>query len=212
MTRVRVKVCGLTRLDDAERAVESGADAIGFVLWPRSPRHIAVAAAAAIARRLAPFVTRVGVFVNASVGDVESAVRDIGLDAVQLHGDESAMTYAQVGARLIKAVAPMTDEETAGALNQPAEVTLLVDAADMTSRGGTGRQADWTRAAALARVRPIILAGGLTTENIAEAIDRVHPWAVDVSSGVEDAPGRKNAQRMRAFLAAVRDSRPQEVP
>jgi phosphoribosylanthranilate isomerase len=198
-----VKICGLTRWEDADLAVRLGADAVGFVLWDRSPRHISAAEAAAIAVRLPPFVTRVGVVVDMPAPQVAEAARTAGLDAVQLHGDEPAGAYAGVARRVIKAVSLEQEEDIARALALPPDVTILVDAADRTRRGGTGQRANWTFAAELARARPIILAGGLTAETVGEAIDRVHPWAVDVSSGVEDAPGIKNARRMARFFDVV---------
>jgi phosphoribosylanthranilate isomerase len=201
--RPRVKVCGITRAEDAALAVHLGADAVGFVLWDRSPRYIRPAAAAAIGRAVPPFVARVGVVVNMPAADIAPLMSAAGLDAIQLHGDEMMDDYAGVGARVIKAVALEADADVARAMTWPAEVTILVDAADRARRGGTGQRADWTRAAALARHRPVILAGGLTAENVAEAVGLVQPWAVDVSSGVEDAPGVKSARRMEEFFAAL---------
>jgi phosphoribosylanthranilate isomerase len=203
VTRVRVKICGLTRAEDAARAIALGADAVGFVLWPASPRALAAADAAVIARALPPLVVRVGVFVDTPPEDVAAIVRDVGLDAVQLHGDEDAASYAGVPARVIKAVAvdDASDLDRARAL--PDFVTPLVDVRDPARRGGTGRTANWTAAAALARSRPIILAGGLTAENVADAVRTVAPWAIDVSSGVEQAPGIKSESRLAAFFDAL---------
>ena len=202
----RIKVCGMTRAEDVREAVRQGADAIGFVLWAASPRAVAVADAARIAAAVPPFVARVGVFVNASPAEVARAVREVGLDAVQLHGDENVDAYRDIGARLIKAVAPDTPQALEDALRLPAEVGVLVDARDPEKRGGTGRLGHWRHAAEIARVRPVILAGGLTALNVAEAIAVVRPWAVDVSSGVEDAPGIKSAARLSEFMSAVRAS------
>jgi len=201
--RPRVKVCGITRAEDAQLAVRLGAGAIGFVLWERSPRQIAIRDAAAIAKALPPFVTRVGVFVNLPPDEVARAVRDIGLDAVQLHGDEAVAPYGAVGARLIKAVAPGSDEDVERALGLPAAVTVLVDAVAMAERGGTGRQADWPLAAEISRHRPVVLAGGLTASNVADAVAAVEPWAIDVSSGVEKSPGVKSRRRMEEFFAVL---------
>lgn len=205
MTRVRVKICGLTRAEDAALAVSLGADAVGFVFWPQSPRAIAVADAAAISRTLPPFVTRVGVFVNASPEEVAAAVREACLDAAQLHGDESVLRYQSAAPRLIKAVAPDNVDDLAAAAALPSDVTVLVDTLDRDRRGGTGRTADWKRAAELARVRPIVLAGGLNAVNLSTALGEVRPWAVDVSSGVEESPGVKSAARLRELFAAVRN-------
>jgi phosphoribosylanthranilate isomerase len=198
-----VKICGLTRWEDAELAIRLGADAVGFVLWDRSPRHVAAAEAAAIVARLPPFVTRVGVVVDTPPEAVGAAAREAGLDAVQLHGDESIAPYRGLTARLIKAVALEKDEDVEAALALPGDVTILVDAADRARRGGTGQRANWTRAAELARARPIVLAGGLTAETVVEAVERVRPWAVDVSSGVEQSPGIKSAKRLEAFFRAL---------
>jgi phosphoribosylanthranilate isomerase len=199
----RIKVCGITRVEDAAAAVELGAAAVGFVFWPRSPRRIAVETAREIGGILPPFVARIGVFVDMPVDDVARIVDDARLDGVQLHGDEKTDPYRQLKARLIKAVTLDSDTDVKAAATLPAHVTVLVDATDRVRRGGTGRVADWTNAAALAAQRPIILAGGLTAANAAEAIRQVRPWAVDVSSGVESAPGVKSRERLEAFFAAV---------
>jgi phosphoribosylanthranilate isomerase len=201
--RPRVKICGLTRWEDADLAVRLGADALGFVLWDRSPRHIAAAEVAAIAARLPPFVTRVGVAVDVPAARLKAMAEEAALDAVQLHGDESVSAYLGTARRVIKAVSLEQEEDVAAALALPAEVTVLVDAADRTRRGGTGQRANWTLAAEIARARPVVLAGGLTAETVGEAIDCVRPWAVDVSSGVEDAPGIKSARRMERFFGVL---------
>src|SRR5262245_47018580 len=135
MIAPRVKVCGITRFEDADLAVRLGASAIGFVLWDRSPRRITAAEAAAIARALPPFVTRVGVFVNSPAADVGAAVRDVGLDAVQLHGDEDVEDYKDVAARLIKVVSPETEQEVSNAVGLSSEITVLVDATAPVDRG-----------------------------------------------------------------------------
>jgi len=203
MIAPRVKVCGITRLEDADLAVRLGASAIGFVLWDRSPRRIATVDAAAIARALPPFVTRVGVFVNSPAADVSMAVRDIGLDAVQLHGGEGVEDYTAVAARRIKAVAPETEDEVTSAVGLASDVAVLVDATAPVDRGGTGRRANWDLAARIARSRPVLLAGGLTADNVVAAVRVVTPWAVDVSSGVEESPGIKSRQRLEEFFAAL---------
>jgi phosphoribosylanthranilate isomerase len=203
MSRPRVKICGLTRAEDAGLAVALGADAVGFVLWPQSPRVVSAKVAAAIARSLPAFVTRVGVFVNASPEEVGRLVADIGLDVAQLHGDERAADYAGVARSLVKVVALGGDADVDSAILLPADVTVLVDAVDRARRGGTGVRADWTRAARVARERPVILAGGLSAADVGEAIGQVRPWAIDVSSGVEDRPGIKSAEKLRALFAAV---------
>jgi phosphoribosylanthranilate isomerase len=202
-TRPRVKVCGITRHEDAALAVSLGADALGFIFWARSPRAIVPAAARAIHAHLPPFVTRVGVFVNASPDEVAEATRVAGLDVVQLHGDEPAETYAGVGARVMKVAALETMADVDRVQAWPLSVTPLVDAVDRERRGGTGRVADWALAARVAAIRPMVLAGGLNADNVGQAVSRVRPWAVDVSSGVEDAPGLKSPTRLRAFFASL---------
>jgi phosphoribosylanthranilate isomerase len=203
MSRLRVKICGLTRTEDADLAVALGADAVGFVLWPESPRVVSVSHAATIVRSLPAFVTRVGVFVNASPADVRGLVEEIGLDVAQLHGDERVDDYAGVARRIVKVAALGGDADVDAAVRLPSEVTVLVDVVDRERRGGTGTRADWARAARVARERPVILAGGLSATDVGEAIRRVRPWAVDVSSGVEDRPGIKSAEKLRALFAAV---------
>jgi phosphoribosylanthranilate isomerase len=204
---MRVKICGLTQAEDAALAVELGADAVGFIFWPKSPRVTTIANVRAIGRSLPGFVTRVGVFVNAPPDEVAATAAEAGLDAVQLHGDEDVAQYAGISARLIKGLPLDDDAAVQRVIDLPAEVTPLVDAADRDRRGGTGRLADWSRAARVASQRPIVLAGGLSADNVADAIRQVRPWAIDVSSGVEDAPGVKNAARLRQLfdvLARVR--------
>jgi phosphoribosylanthranilate isomerase len=198
-----VKICGLTRAEDAALAVALGADALGFVFWSRSPRAVRAGDVRQITERVPPLVTRVGVFVDASPSDVAVAVRDAGLDVVQLHGGESPEAYRETGARLMKVATLDHEDRVEEIAAWPEGVMPLVDAIDHARKGGTGRVADWARAAALSARRPIVLAGGLTAENVREAVAVVRPWAVDVSSGVESAPGRKSADRMRAFFAAV---------
>lgn len=201
--QTRVKVCGVTREADAVLAVSLGAAAIGFIFWPRSPRAITPAAARSVHAQLPPFVSRVGVFVNASPAEVAEATRIAGLDVVQLHGDEPVEAYVDAGARVMKVATLETTADVERVLAWPSWVTPLVDAVDRERRGGTGRVADWALAAQVAAMRPTVLAGGLTAENVGEAVARVRPWAVDVSSGVEDAPGVKSPVRLRAFFASL---------
>lgn len=209
--RPRIKVCGLTRESDAALAVSLGADAIGFIFWPRSPRAISADAARSIHEALPSFVTRVGVFVNASPDEVAAIVRTAGLDVVQLHGDESVDAYRDVGARVMKVAALASSDDVMRVMAWPETVMPLVDAIDPERRGGTGMVADWSHAAALARARPIVLAGGLTAANVGSAIAAVRPWALDVSSGVEDAPGVKSPTRLREFFAACAAAVREEV-
>jgi phosphoribosylanthranilate isomerase len=202
--RPRVKICGITRKGDARLAVALGADAVGFVFWARSPRAVTADRARAIAAALPPFVTRVGVFVNEAPPTIARIAAAVRLDAVQLHGDEGIDDYAALGVRLIKVVTLEDDAALEAGRRLPPAITPLVDAVDRERRGGTGRPADWPRAAALAAARPTVLAGGLTPENVARAVRDVRPWAVDVSSGVEIEPGVKSRERLQALFAAIR--------
>jgi phosphoribosylanthranilate isomerase len=197
-----VKICGITRPEDAALAVELGADAVGFVLWPASPRAVTARQAGAI-DTAGGFSARIGVFVNAPQQEVAEAVRVARLGAVQLHGDEISTDYMRVGAPVIKAVTLANADDVAKALALPAEVTVLVDASDSTKRGGTGKVADWSLARKVSDARPVILAGGLSASNVADAIRAVRPWGIDVSSGVEEAPGVKSPERMRELFAAL---------
>jgi phosphoribosylanthranilate isomerase len=198
-----IKFCGITRRDDAWQAADLGAHAVGFVFWPGSPRAVEPDAAKAIARTLPPFVQRVGVFVDAAVEEMDAIGTLVGLDVIQLHGEEPVETARRLGRRVVKALGRQADGLVNAARRWPDDVLLLVDAVAPEARGGTGQRADWQAAATLARTRRIVLAGGLGPENVAEAIRSVAPYAVDVSSGVETAPGRKDHGRMRAFADAV---------
>jgi len=199
----QVKVCGLGRREDARLAVELGASALGFVFWPQSPRAITPERVREITEGLPPFVSRVGVFVNESPAAIKETSERAGLTAVQLHGDEDASAYADLALPVIKAL-PVGETFTMSAVEDlPVRVTVLLDAHDPIRRGGTGRVIEWTVASAAARVRPIILSGGLTPENVKSAVAAVRPYAVDVSSGVEAAPGVKDEARLRAFFAAL---------
>jgi phosphoribosylanthranilate isomerase len=164
---------------------------------------VTAARAGEIAALLPAGLQRVGVFVDADPGEIAAVQSHVALDVVQLHGAEPPDRWPGAGASVFKMTAAVTDEDVKRAIGWPAHVVPLVDAADAARRGGTGQLADWSRAARLAAARPIVLAGGLTPENVGAAIRQVRPWAVDVSSGVEDRPGIKNAARMAAFLAAV---------
>lgn len=201
--RVRVKVCGITRAEDARLAADLGVDAVGFVFWPGSPRALSVERAAGLARLLPPLVTVVGVFVNQPIDEIRRVAEAVGLGAVQLHGDEPADVWTSVPCRCIKAVAVGEGFNPAFLADWPVGVMPLLDAVDAQRRGGTGRAVDWRAASAASRVRPVLLAGGLTPGNVAAAIRQVQPYGVDVSSGVETEPGIKDASRLRAFVDAV---------
>ena len=210
--RTRVKVCGITRLDDARRAVDLGADALGFVFWPGSPRCVTLRVAAEIAAALPPFVTTVGVFVDQPLSEIRTVAAGVGLSAIQLHGDEAPEVWAGVPGRCIKAIGVGAGFDAAAVTAWPPEVWPLLDAHDPSRRGGTGRSVDWDIAAEVSRARRIILAGGLDSSNIRDAVARVRPFAVDVSSGVEREPGIKDPDRLRAFLEGVAAADAAQVP
>jgi len=201
---IRVKICGVTTVEDATLAADLGASAIGLVFWPQSPRFVDVEQAKRIVAALPPFVGAVGVFVNQP--EAADIAREVGLSAVQLHGDEPPATYRSLPVRVIKAVAVTGNGSGDLAAAIPASATVLLDAHDPVRRGGTGRAIDWTVAAAVARRRPIILSGGLNADNVVSAVEAVRPYAIDVSSGVESAPGRKDAAKLRALFDVLRTS------
>lgn len=212
-SRVRVKVCGITRIEDARAAVAAGADALGFVFYAPSPRHVAAPAAAAIVRGLPPFVTTVGLFVNATADEVRAVLAVVPLALLQFHGDEDNAFCAQFGRPFIKALAVRDGADVQVALAAfPDACGLLLDAWHPDLRGGTGAAFDW-RLFPSHSDRPLILAGGLTPDNVAEAVRLTRPYAVDVSGGVEalaadGAPrkGIKDAARIQAFIDAVHDA------
>lgn len=198
-----LKICGITRLEDALHAVEQGATALGFVFWPKSPRYIEPARAAEIIAALPTRVMPVGLFVNDPVERIREVATTAGIGLVQLHGDEPASYAGAVGLPVLRAISVERAAETRA---WPAGTSFLMDAADPVRRGGTGTRVDWTAVAPIARGCRLILAGGLTPENVVEAIDVVAPYGVDVSSGVEDAPGIKNADKVARFLACARSA------
>ncbi|HTL03101.1 MAG TPA: phosphoribosylanthranilate isomerase [Vicinamibacterales bacterium] len=219
-----VKVCGITRLQDADQAADHGASAIGFIFWPGSPRYISPEDARAIVRRKAAGLKTVGVFVDEAVERVQQIAEVVGLDLVQLHGNETAADVraaqlklrpggnprASVGRGFSRAVEVIK----AVALNGSApvdlsgfddDVLILLDAHDPARHGGTGRTIDWAAARDVASARRTILAGGLTPDNVGAAVVAVEPYGVDVSSGVESAPGVKDATRLKRFFEALND-------
>jgi phosphoribosylanthranilate isomerase len=200
---VLVKICGITRLADAEAAIEAGANALGFVFWRDSPRFIDPYRARTIVRALPAFVTTVGVFVNQPAAFIAGVANLVPLGAVQLHGDEAAERVHDLGRPIIKALTLDLASNPDRLALWPAGVTILLDAHDPVRRGGTGHPVDWPAAAAIAARRRTILAGGLTPDNIAAAVDRVRPFGVDVSSGVERSPGVKDRARIRALFRAL---------
>lgn len=201
---IRIKICGVTTPDDAVLAVELGASAIGLIFWPRSPRAIDVGRARAIVGALPPSVEAVGVFVNQP--EAARLAEEAGLTIVQLHGEEPPESYRGWPLPVIKAI-PVHDRTAIDdAARVPPSARVLLDAHDPDRRGGTGRRIDWAIAAEIASRRPVILSGGLAPDNVIEALDTVRPAGIDVSSGVESAPGRKDAAKLRALFAAIRNS------
>jgi phosphoribosylanthranilate isomerase len=202
---VRVKICGLTRLEDALAAVRFGADALGFNFWPGSSRFIAPALAREIIRRLPPLVTSVGVFVDPSHDEAVAAAAISGVQVIQLHGDESPLACRSFQLPVWKALAVAGPEALAAAEPYAGLSGLLLDAPS-TGRGGSGQPCHWPTARALAARTPVILAGGLHPGNVAEAIAAVAPYGVDVASGVERAPGLKDHQLLARFIRAAKES------
>ena len=201
---VKVKICGITSVEDARAAVDAGADAIGLMFFERSPRNLTFKDAAKICLALPPFVTRVGVFVNSSEDFVREAIEFCGLTAVQFHGEESANYCARFDTDVIKA---FRVRDAASLADLPSYQTRawLLDSFIIGKIGGTGVKFNWDLALkAKCHGRPIILAGGLTPENVNEAVAKVQPYGVDVSSGVESAPGKKDPAKLRAFIAAAK--------
>lgn len=196
----RVKVCGLTTEHDAAMVVSAGASAVGMIFWAGSPRVVTAAQARRIVAVLPPFVQAVGVFVNASPTEVEDVAGAAGLDLVQLHGDELVDDWAACAWPIIKSLTLQTYQHSPWLDRARA---VLLDAHDPLRRGGTGVSIDWAEARRRAGERPFVLAGGLTADNVAQAIVAARPAAIDVSSGVERAPGQKDPVRVRALFEAV---------
>ena len=195
-----IKFCGMTRANDVAAACELGVEAVGFVLWPKSPRHVQMRHLAPLIKMLPPTVTPVGVFVSPEDGDVRQA-REAGVRVVQIHGDNARRFDGEVW--VARPLGTELDDDLSTIFH---DVTIVLDAHDPERHGGTGRTIDWARAAAVAARRKVLLAGGLTAANVGAAIDQVRPFGVDVASGIEDRPGIKNAQAMKAFVAAVREA------
>jgi phosphoribosylanthranilate isomerase len=203
-----IKICGITSLEDALAAIDAGADYLGFNFYPPSPRSITPEACAQITSVLGkehPQVHLVGVFVNMPVEQVKAILAGCALRTAQFHGDEAPGMLAALGGRAFKAFRGVPVDVTGYARGEaPA---ILIDASVKGEYGGTGVTADWAAAAALAKRFPLLLAGGLTAENVGAALRQVHPWGVDTASGVESAPGKKDAGKMRAFVEAILDIR-----
>lgn len=199
---VKIKICGITELDDALHAVDCGADALGFVFYERSPRAITSKRAQAIIAALPPFVTVVGLFVNEDPLTIRLIADHCGLDVIQYHGDESPETVRMAPRRSIRALR-VSESTTIDDIDHYPACGLLLDAWVSGAYGGTGVRCNWEIAAGIAKKRPVILAGGLNPENIAEAIKTVRPYGVDISSGVEASPGRKDPKKVAAFIRAA---------
>lgn len=200
--RTRVKICGITRRQDAEFAVKSGADAIGLVFYEPSPRAVTIEQAAAITAQLSPFVSVVGLFVNATAESVRQTIKQIPLSLLQFHGDESAEFCEQFNMPYIKAIRMQSAADLIQASKDfSAASALLLDSYQHGVPGGTGQTFDWSMITAVNK--PLILAGGLTTDNVAEAIRQVSPYAVDVSGGVEESKGLKSNNKISAFMREV---------
>jgi phosphoribosylanthranilate isomerase len=203
---VRVKICGITRLEDLHAACNAGADALGFVFHAASPRNLSSAAAAALVREMPPFVQSVGLFVNAAPGFVEAVLAAVPLDLLQFHGDETQAECVRYGRPFIKAVRVNRETDLLKcAADFDAARALLLDAFVPGVAGGTGERFDWNLIPDELPT-PIVLSGGLTPDNVAEAVRRVRPWAVDVSSGVEAAKGIKDARKTAQFIAKAKEA------
>ncbi len=212
---IRVKICGITNLEDALVAARAGADFLGFVCYPRSPRYIPPEAAGRIIRALREAgepVTTVGVFVNAAIEEIRRAMRVAGFDLAQLHGDEPPEFVRALGGRAYKGFRLRDEEDVETALayahHSPTAPHLLIDAYHPHTYGGTGLTVPLSAARAIAaRVPHLLLAGGLTPDNVLAVVEAVRPWGVDVSSGVERAPGKKDHEKVRAFITRCKHAR-----
>jgi len=203
----RIKICGITNLADAQLAVELGANALGFIFYRQSKRYVAPALAAEICAALPPFVAKVGVFVNESEVDIRKTLNDCRLDVVQLHGEESPEFCQRFPVKVIKAIRVRSEDSLRAATDYDVDA-LLLDTYTTEQHGGTGQKFDWTlarQAKTMLRV-PIVLSGGLTPENVGDAMRQVEPFAVDVASGVEAEPGRKDLEKLRRFFKACRQN------
>ncbi len=204
----KVKICGITSLDDALMAVEAGADALGFVFFEKSPRYLSPEVAARIIENIPPMVQVVGLFVNAELDFVNRTADSCGLDIVQLHGDESPAYCRLVRRRVMKAFR-VRGPESLVSLADYRVAAYLLDAYSPNAYGGTGESFDWECAAAAKEQGAIVLAGGLNPGNIALAVAKVAPYAVDVSSGVESSPGCKDPEKVRRFIQEAKKAVPQ---
>lgn len=207
MSRTKVKICGVTTAEDAAAAVAAGADAIGVIFAP-SKRQVSVAEAVTVLRKVPAGVARIGVFVDAQPQEVEAAIAACSLDAVEFSGDESPESCAGVSVPVIKTlhVGEGFDLRAAMPPYEGAVWAFLLDTAAAGARGGTGVAFDWTGVGVLPREMPVFVAGGLNPDNVADAVRALRPYAVDVSSGVEESPGKKDHEKVRAFISAVAEA------
>lgn len=204
--RTRTKICGITRLDDAEASILAGCDALGFVFYKESPRYIALDAFKVIAKALPPFVTKAGLFVNANPSDIEEAIQSGLVNVLQFHGDETPDFCRQFKFPYIKAVAVSSSIDLLQYAKDFYDAeALLLDASHEYLKGGTGQTFDWNLIPH-SLSKPIVLAGGLTVDNVKEAIKKVKPYAVDVSGGVEESKGIKNSHKIQAFIKETQDA------
>jgi phosphoribosylanthranilate isomerase len=201
---VKVKICGITSVADAEAAVQAGADALGLMFYPGSPRHITLETAQDIARRLPPYVIRTGVFADPNPSDVFAAIQLCQLNLVQFHGAETPEFCLQFGVMSMKAFR-VQNADSLLPMSEYRTDAFLLDSHAAGKRGGTGESFNWDLALEAKKFgKPIFLAGGLTPQNVAEAARKAQPFGVDVSTGVEQSPGKKDAKKMQDFIAAAR--------
>ena len=202
----QVKICGITNLADAQTAVEAGADALGFVFYSNSPRYMTISAVSGIFKKSQLRIMRVGVFVNSPADFVVRAIAECGLSLLQFHGDEPPEFCEQFGVMSMKAFR-IREAESLKELPKYSTDAWLLDACSAESLGGSGEKFNWDLAVEAQKFgRPVFLAGGLTPDNIADAVRKVRPFGVDVSSGVESSPGKKDAAKVRAFITAAKNA------
>jgi phosphoribosylanthranilate isomerase len=205
MAATKIKICGITNVEDALQAVAAGADALGFVFYAGSPRCVAAEQVRAITDQLPPFISKVGLFVNETRAKIEQMMATAGLNLIQLHGDEQPEDCCFESYPVIKALRVKSADSLQG-LEAYRTSALLLDAWSDEAYGGTGHSFDWQLLRSLSTERPLILAGGLEPQNVAVAIATVNPYAVDVSSGVELMPGRKDHDKVKEFIKQVRNA------
>ena len=202
----KVKICGITNIHDALHVADCGADALGFIYYPKSPRYVAPEVARKIIEELPPGITKVGVFVNHDAGEIRELMEFCGLDMVQLHGDESPAYCRQFPAlTLIKALSLRVAHDLVKLRDYPVKA-VLIDAYDPGLYGGTGKKADWELAIKVKETHLLILSGGLNVNNVRQAIEAVLPLAVDINSGVEASPGKKDPEMVRRIIEIVRQT------